>query len=101
MPIYEYECTRCGHQLEAFQKISDEPLKSCPECHADALQKLVSAAGFQLKGTGWYATDFRNKGKPEAKNKDADSSTKTATEKSTAEKSKSDTKTDSSSTGKE
>jgi putative FmdB family regulatory protein len=67
MPIYEYQCTGCGHQLEAFQKMSEAPLKECPECHKESLQKLVSAAGFQLKGTGWYATDFRNKGKPETK----------------------------------
>ena len=75
MPIYEYQCTACGHQLEAFQKMSDEPLKDCPECHKAALQKLVSAAGFQLKGTGWYATDFRNKGKP-----DSSKSTETKTD---------------------
>ena len=67
MPIYEYQCTACGHQLEAIQKISEAPLKNCPECHKESLQKLISAAGFQLKGTGWYATDFRNKGKPAAK----------------------------------
>lgn len=61
MPTYEYQCATCGHCLEAFQKMSDEPLKDCPECHKATLQKLISAAGFQLKGTGWYATDFRNK----------------------------------------
>lgn len=66
MPIYEYQCTACGHHLESFQKMSDEPLKDCPECHKATLQKQISAAGFQLKGTGWYATDFRNKGKPES-----------------------------------
>lgn len=66
MPIYEYQCTLCGHHLEAFQTMSDAALTDCPSCHQAALQKLVSAAGFQLKGTGWYATDFRNKGKPEA-----------------------------------
>jgi len=93
MPIYEYQCTLCGHQLEAFQKISDAPLKECPECHKEALQKLISAAGFQLKGTGWYATDFRNKGEPEAKDKVSDSSEKTT---ATGE-----SKTDSNSTGKE
>ena len=67
MPIYEYQCSACGHQLEAMQKMSEEPLTECPTCHKPALTKLVSAAGFQLKGTGWYATDFRNKGKPESK----------------------------------
>jgi putative FmdB family regulatory protein len=73
MPIYEYQCTACGHQLEAFQSMSEAPLADCPACHQAKLQKLVSAAGFQLKGTGWYATDFKNKGKPEPK-KDSSSS---------------------------
>jgi putative FmdB family regulatory protein len=72
MPIYEYRCSACGHELETLQKITESPLVNCPSCRADALTKLVSAAGFQLKGTGWYATDFRNSGskpaaKPEAK----------------------------------
>lgn len=61
MPIYEYECSNCHHQFDAIQKISDEPLKECPECHKETAVKLVSAAGFQLKGTGWYVTDFKNK----------------------------------------
>jgi putative FmdB family regulatory protein len=61
MPIYEYQCTACGHMLEAFQDISDAPLTDCPTCHKTTLDKLVSAPSFQLKGTGWYATDFRNK----------------------------------------
>lgn len=69
MPIYEYQCTACGHPLEVLQKMSEEPLKKCPECHKETLQKLVSAAGFQLKGTGWYATDFRNKPKTESASK--------------------------------
>lgn len=60
MPIYEYECTDCGHKLEAIQKMSDDPLKDCPECDASALKKLVSAAGFRLKGSGWYETDFKS-----------------------------------------
>lgn len=64
MPIYEYQCTACGHQLEAFQKFSEEPLKDCPECHKPQLNKLISAAGFQLKGTGWYATDYKSKSQP-------------------------------------
>lgn len=80
MPIYEYECSACGHQLEAFQKISEAPLTDCPKCHKPKLQKLISAAGFQLKGTGWYATDFRNKGKPEPKTETKDTSN-TGTEK--------------------
>lgn len=66
MPIYEYQCAVCGHQLEAFQKITDQPLKECPTCHKTTLNKLISATTFQLKGTGWYATDFKDKGKPKA-----------------------------------
>ena len=67
MPIYEYRCASCGHELEALQKLSDAPLTECPACHKPDLQKLVSAAGFQLKGSGWYVTDFRNSGgKPAA-----------------------------------
>lgn len=63
MPIYEYQCTACGHQLEAFQKFSDEPLKDCPECHKPDLQKMISSSAFHLKGGGWYVTDIRDKDK--------------------------------------
>ena len=59
MPIYEYRCGSCGHELEAMQKFSDPLLTQCPKCATDALVKLVSAAGFHLKGGGWYATDFK------------------------------------------
>ena len=59
MPIYEYQCKACGHEMEAFQKISDDPLKECPNCGDLELNKLVSAAGFRLKGGGWYETDFK------------------------------------------
>lgn len=60
MPIYEYQCTACGHKLEKLQKISDAQLKDCPSCHEPRLAKLVSAAGFRLKGAGWYETDFKS-----------------------------------------
>ena len=60
MPIYEYRCAECGHELEKLQKISDAPLLDCPACGKPALQKLVSAAGFRLKGGGWYETDFKS-----------------------------------------
>lgn len=60
MPIYEYECSACGHQLEALQKVSDAPLKKCPECGKPALRKLISAPSFRLKGGGWYETDFKS-----------------------------------------
>ena len=60
MPIYEYECLSCGHRLEAIQKISDEPLRDCPNCQKPELKKLISAAAFRLKGGGWYETDFKS-----------------------------------------
>ncbi len=59
MPIYEYQCGACGHSFEKLQKVSDPVLTTCPECGAQALKKLVSAAGFRLKGGGWYETDFK------------------------------------------
>jgi putative FmdB family regulatory protein len=62
MPIYEYRCTDCGHRLEALQRLADAPLKACPACGKESLTKLMSAVGFQLKGSGWYATDFKHSG---------------------------------------
>ncbi|MFM9879994.1 MAG: FmdB family zinc ribbon protein [Burkholderiaceae bacterium] len=59
MPIYAYQCESCGHQLDVLQKMSDAPLLDCPNCHASSLRKQVTAAGFQLKGSGWYVTDFK------------------------------------------
>jgi putative FmdB family regulatory protein len=61
MPIYEYECQSCGHVLDALQKISDDPLKHCPDCGEPSLKKLLSAPRFRLKGSGWYETDFKDK----------------------------------------
>lgn len=68
MPIYAYRCAACGHAKDVLQKLSDAPLAECPACGAPRFVKQVTAAGFQLKGSGWYATDFRNNGsaKPEA-----------------------------------
>lgn len=63
MPIYAYKCGTCGHTQDVLQKISDAPLTVCPECGAATFTKQVTAAGFQLKGSGWYATDFRDSGK--------------------------------------
>lgn len=60
MPTYEYVCQMCGQYIERFQKISAEPLRHCPACGEEGLQKQISAANFHLKGTGWYATDFRD-----------------------------------------
>ncbi len=61
MPIYEYLCNSCGVKKEHIQKMSDTPIKACPECGSADYAKLISAAGFQLKGSGWYVTDFKNK----------------------------------------
>jgi putative FmdB family regulatory protein len=83
MPIYSYQCQACGHELEALQKISDQPLTDCPVCHQSELKKQLTAAGFRLNGSGWYETDFKkekrrnlagdqpseSKPKPEAKPK--------------------------------
>ncbi len=63
MPIYEYRCDNCGHELEAIQKMSDPVLESCPGCGQDALKRLISAPSFRLKGGGWYETDFKKDGK--------------------------------------
>lgn len=62
MPIYEYQCTNCGCTLEAMQKITDEPLRQCPSCKGQ-LRRLMSLTSFQLKGSGWYATDYKDKKK--------------------------------------
>lgn len=63
MPIYEYGCSACGHELEVWQKISEKPKKVCPKCHARKLERLISNTSFQLKGTGWYVTDYAKKGR--------------------------------------
>ena len=70
MPIYEYRCSECGFEKEYLQRLSDTPISLCERCGQPAMTKLISAAGFQLKGGGWYATDFKNpkpKGKEDAK----------------------------------
>ncbi|MBL4711205.1 MAG: zinc ribbon domain-containing protein [Gammaproteobacteria bacterium] len=60
MPFYEYQCTKCEHEEEVLQKISDKPLKKCPSCGKSSMKKMVSAAAFRLKGSGWYETDFKS-----------------------------------------
>ncbi len=62
MPIYEYRCEACGHEFEKLQKLSDPLIEDCPVCHEAAVKKLISAAGFRLKGGGWYETDFKKSG---------------------------------------
>jgi len=59
MPIYAYRCSACGHAKDVLQKMSDAPLTTCPACSAESFSKQITAAGFQLKGSGWYVTDFR------------------------------------------
>lgn len=80
MPIYEYRCDDCGLQKEFLQKLSDAPISACPTCRKSNFRKLLSAAGFQLKGSGWYQTDFKSSGsKPkdsDSKSKDSDSKPK-------------------------
>ena len=78
MPIFEFRCDDCGFEKDALQKMSDPPLVNCPQCGKPALRKLVSAAGFQLKGSGWYATDFRNSGAKPAAAKGDSAKTDTA-----------------------
>lgn len=68
MPIYEYVCQKCGHHLEVMQKMSDKPLSKCPECKGK-LEKIFSQTSFQLKGSGWYVSDYANKGKSEKADK--------------------------------
>lgn len=83
MPIYEYRCTSCGFQKDHLQKMSDDPLTHCPTCGAEGYTKLLSAAGFQLKGSGWYATDFKGSGSPPAA-KPSDSAASSDTASATA-----------------
>jgi len=75
MPIYEYECKACGHRQESIQKMSDDPLVDCPECGKPELKKLISAAGFRLKGGGWYETDFKSGSKKNVVKNESSSST--------------------------
>lgn len=98
MPIYEYACEACGHTLEKLQKMSDAPLTICPQCSEPRLQKQVSAAGFRLKGGGWYVTDFKDNNKKKAagdEKKSADSKSEAKGDKNQgSDKKGSDTKSE-------
>ena len=95
MPIYEYRCEVCGHQEEFLQKVSEPPLTQCPVCHKNSFSKLLSAAGFQLKGSGWYATDFKNKSaKPAEKKADDKADAKTDPKTETKPEAKPETKSE-------
>ena len=89
MPIYEYRCSACGFEEEYLQKVGAALLTDCPECGKATFAKKLSAAGFQLKGSGWYATDFKNSG---SKAKDTKSESKSETKTDTKTETKSDTK---------
>ena len=95
MPISEYACASCDHHLEALQKISEDPLVFCPECGEESLRKMVSAAAFVLKGSGWYETDFKNSGKEkpkDAKASDGQPASKTSSDTKSGEGASGDTK---------
>jgi putative FmdB family regulatory protein len=95
MPIYEYRCLDCNHQDEHLQKVSEPPLTVCPSCGKASYKKLLSAAGFQLKGSGWYATDFRNTGTKGAdKKSEAKSEGKTDSKTESKTESKGESKTE-------
>ena len=99
MPIYEYRCEACGHQDDHLQKVSEPQLSVCPACNKPTYKKMLSAAGFHLKGSGWYATDFKGSGKGQstddkkAAEKKADSKSETKTQ--SKPDMKTETKTDS------
>jgi len=103
MPMYEYRCGSCGLQREFLRKVSDAPLTTCPECGEESLSKMLTAAGFQLKGSGWYATDFKGSAKPAPGNgeskteskSDSKSDSKSESKIESKTESKTDTKTDS------
>ena len=97
MPIYEYRCDQCEHQFDALQKMSDDPLRDCPECGASALKKLLSAPSFQLKGTGWYETDFKDKKKDNKSSGDSSSSSSSSSSDSSSSSSGGDSGSSSSS----
>lgn len=98
MPLYEYRCSACGHELEAMQKMSDAPLTVCPECGEPALKKQISAAAFRLKGGGWYETDFKN-GKKKNLHDSSKADTNKETAKGTANEPKKESKPDKSAAG--
>ena len=77
MPIYAYRCESCGYEKDVLRKVSDPLLTVCPVCHAETFRKQLTAAGFQLKGSGWYATDFRGGAKPKEAGESAGETAKT------------------------
>lgn len=100
MPIYEYACNACGHELELLQGFRDEPTTTCPACRRDQLKRKISAAAFHLKGTGWYETDFKNKDKKEAEKKESTEDKPETKKESTDSVSKEEKKTEKNKPGK-
>jgi putative FmdB family regulatory protein len=94
MPIYTYKCLSCGKEQDVLRKISDPPLTVCPSCGKETFAKQLTAPGFQLKGSGWYATDFKGGNKPAAADANAQAGTKTDGKTDPKADPKSDTKTD-------
>ena len=94
MPIYEYQCEDCGHQLEVLQKIADAPLTNCPKCGNDSLRKKVSAAAFRLKGGGWYETDFKSKNQKNIASSDSQTTDSGKKPASAGKETKKDTKSE-------
>ena len=94
MPIYEYRCSLCGQEHEILQKVTEPPLVDCPACGKPGLQKLLTAAGFQLKGSGWYATDFKGKDKKPEDKKPEKKEAKPETKPETKPESKPETKSE-------
>jgi len=95
VPIYEYRCSSCGFQKEYLQKVSDPLLSVCPECSKETFGKMLTAAGFQLKGGGWYVTDFKNSGAKPAAKAAGESKAASKSDSSAASDAKSDGKSDS------
>ena len=95
MPIYEYECLKCGNQLEVMQKMSDAPLKQCPKCKAKKLEKIISQSAFAFKGSGWYVTDYsKSGGKKDKTDTDKTDKSEDKTDKSESKTDKTESKTD-------
>jgi putative FmdB family regulatory protein len=95
MPIYAYKCSSCGHAQDVLQKISEDPLTVCPACNAATFAKQVTAAGFQLKGSGWYVTDFRDSSKKADKKPETQTDTAKESGEAKPAEAKAETKTES------
>ena len=100
MPFYEYQCSSCNHHLEVLQKLSDAPLRKCPECGKQQLKRLISAPVFRLKGSGWYETDFKSDNEQKRNIAGKEEATESKPEEPKADSAKSETKTEAKSEAK-